>query len=416
MNNKKSPAELLQEREKRVMDAVALRVPDRVPIIPAFAFFPAKYTGVTCEDAFFNPLKWKEACKKVLIDFEPDLWQFASVLPGLVMQILGCKQVLLPGHGTSPYHTHQFVEGEYMTAGEWEAFKRDPGDLAIRTYIPRVFEKLKILQELPPLDDLVTGGGVVGVLDYFTRTEFIEAFDLIVQAGEAMTKWRVEMGTFGKDFAELGYAAYSGAATQAPFDLITDFMRGMRGSMLDLYRHPDELLEACEIFTPLLIERTIAMAKASGNPRVFIPLHRGAEGFMSLKQFEKFYWPTLKKVLLALIDAGLTPAPFFEGGYTTRLEYLLELPKGKIIGHFDTTDIFKAKQIIGNHICIRGDMPPSLLQTGTPEQIKEYTKKLIDIVGKDGGYIMSTRGSLDEAEPELVRIWVDFTKEYGVYR
>jgi hypothetical protein len=98
MKDQKSPGELLKEREKRVTDAIQLKVPDRVPIIPAFAFFPAKYTsGVTCEDAFFNPPKWKEACKKVAQDFEPDLWQFASVLPGPVMQTLGSKQVLLPG-------------------------------------------------------------------------------------------------------------------------------------------------------------------------------------------------------------------------------------------------------------------------------------------------------------------------------
>jgi uroporphyrinogen-III decarboxylase len=137
---------------------------------------------------------------------------------------------------------------------------------------------------------------------------------------------------------------------------------------------------------------------------------------MSLKQFEKFYWPTLKRVMIALIEAGLTPAPFFEGDYTSRLEYLLELPRGKVVGQFDTTDLAKAKQIIGNHMCIRGNLPVSLLQTGSPQEVKEYTKKLIDVVGKDGGYIMSTRGSLDEANPELVKVWVDYAKEYGVYR
>ena len=58
-------------------------------------------------------------------------------------------------------------------------------------------------------------------------------------------------------------------------------------------------------------------------------LHRGADGFMSLNQFETFYWPGLKKIILALIDAGLTPFVFFEGDFTSRLEYLTELPKGK---------------------------------------------------------------------------------------
>ena len=136
---------------------------------------------------------------------------------------------------------------------------------------------------------------------------------------------------------------------------------------------------------------------------------------MSLKQFETFYWSSLKRLILALIDEGLTPYPFFEGDYTSRLEYLAELPKGKILGLFDATDIFKAKEILGDTMCISGMMPLSLLQTGTPQQVKDYTRKLIDVVGKGGGFIMGPRSAMDEADPELVKVWVDFTREYGKY-
>jgi uroporphyrinogen-III decarboxylase len=214
----------------------------------------------------------------------------------------------------------------------------------------------------------------------------------------------------------LGFRSTIKGHTNAPFDLISDMFRGMRGSMMDMYRNPDKLLEACERLLPGTIERGINSAKASGGTRVFIALHRGAEGFMSLKQFETFYWPTLKRLMIALIDAGLTPAPFFEGDYTSCLEYLLEIPKGKMIGHFDTTDIFKAKEILGGHVCIQGNIPASLLQAGTQQEVKDYTKKLINVVGKDGGYIMACRGSLDDADPALMKVWIDYTKEYGVYR
>jgi uroporphyrinogen-III decarboxylase len=118
---------------------------------------------------------------------------------------------------------------------------------------------------------------------------------------------------------------------------------------------------------------------------------------------------------LALIDEGLTPCPFFEGNYTSRLTYLAELPKGKIMGLFDTTDLVKAKAVLDDTMCIVGNMPPSLLQIGTPEAVRDYTRKLIDTVGKGGGFIMSSRSVLDEADPELVKVWEDCTKEYGVY-
>ena len=98
-----------------------------------------------------------------------------------------------------------------------------------------------------------------------------------------------------------------------------------------------------------------------------------------------------------------------------RLKYLAELPKGKILGLFDATDIYKAKEALGDVMCISGMMPLSLLQVGTPDSVREYAKKLIDVVGKGGGFIMGPRSIMDEANVELVKIWVEFTKEYGVY-
>ena len=123
-----------------------------------------------------------------------------------------------------------------------------------------------------------------------------------------------------------------------------------------------------------------------------------------------------ENLIKGLIDKGQTPLVFFEGDYTSRLEYLLEMPKGKVFAHMDTTDMFKAKEILNGHVCLSGNVPCSILQTGTPDDVKVYAKKLIDIVGKDGAYIMSTRSPVDDAKPENLRALIDFTKEYGVYR
>ena len=101
---------------------------------------------------------------------------------------------------------------------------------------------------------------------------------------------------------------------------------------------------------------------------------------------------------------------------TSRLEYLLEFPKGKLLARFDTTDILKAKEILKDHVCIEGNIPSSLLQVGTVQDVKDYCKKLIDVVGKGGGYILSPRSSTDEVKPENLKAMIEFTKEYGVYR
>lgn len=417
---KKTGEELFKEREKRVQDAIQLKVPDRVPIwFQDASFFPAKYVGITFEEAMFESNKLFGAYKKTLVDFEPDMYfnpGHAIRAPGNAFEVVDCKQIILPGRGVSPLHSFQFVEGEYMKAEEYDELIDDPTDFAIRKYLPRVFGVLKPLEKLPPLKGLLRGYTAgMSLSAIFASSEIATAFESFYRAGLMVQKHNAAAEAFNQEMAELGFPLSCGAAAMAPFDLVCDYLRGMRETFLDIYRRPEKLLAAIEKVTPLMIGSAIMMAKMSGNPGVFIPLHRGADGFMSLAQFETFYWPGLKKLILSLIDEGLTPCPFFEGNYTGRLEYLAQLPEGKVLGMFDTLNIYKAKEVIGDTMCISGLMPLSLLQTGTPKKVKAYAKKLIDVVGKDRGFIMGPKSAMDEANPELVRVWVDFTKEYGVY-
>jgi uroporphyrinogen-III decarboxylase len=124
----------------------------------------------------------------------------------------------------------------------------------------------------------------------------------------------------------------------------------------------------------------------------------------------------LKKFIEALVAKGYTPYVFFEGDYTTRLEYLRQLPVGKVWGLFDRSDMIKVKKALTGIMCISGNVPSSILQTGTAEDVKKYCKWLIDEVGPDGGYIMAPGSSVDEVKPENMKMMIDFTKEYGRYR
>ena len=99
----------------------------------------------------------------------------------------------------------------------------------------------------------------------------------------------------------------------APFDFFGDVLRGTKGIMTDMYRRPEKLIQAMERVTPLLVEDGVNGANASGCPVVFIPLHKGTGGFMSQKQFETFYWPSLKQVMLGLIEEGIVPLPLPRG-------------------------------------------------------------------------------------------------------
>ncbi len=110
------------------------------------------------------------------------------------------------------------------------------------------------------------------------------------------------------------------------------------------------------------------------------------------------------------------PHVFWEGDCTSRLETIGDIPRGKALYAFEKTDIFRAKEVLRDRVCIRGNVPASLLCTGSPQEVRDYCKKLIDVVGKGGGFIMDSASSLDEEKPENVKAMIEFTKEYGVYR
>lgn len=108
--------------------------------------------------------------------------------------------------------------------------------------------------------------------------------------------------------------------------------------------------------------------------------------------------------------------PLFEGDNTSRLEVISDIPKGKAIYWFETVDIHKAKEILGDVVCFRGNVPITTLCLGTPDDVKAYVKELIDVVGKDGGLMVDCGIWFDEAKHENIKAMVDFTKEYGVYK
>ena len=216
--------------------------------------------------------------------------------------------------------------------------------------------------------------------------------------------------------ASMGFPDFLGGHSAAPFDIIGDWFRGTRGVMLDMYRYPEKLLAAVERLVPIQIGMGVNLSKRMGKPVVMLMLHKGADSFMSNEHYKTFYWPTLRKVMMGIIDAGFVPMPLFEGEYTSRLEIIKDIPKGKAIYWFEKVDIHKAKEILGDTACFRGNVPCSLLYAGTAQQVRDYVKELIDVVGKGGGLMVDCDIWFDEAKHENVKAMVEFTKEYGVYQ
>ena len=413
----KSARQLRREREERIMDAIRLKIPDRVPIICAMGYFPAKYVGIPCSAAYYDYDAWYDAYQKTLRDFQPDMIFPQPFTPGKAMEILNPRQMRWPGFGVEPYQGHQSIEIVNMKADEFDLYMNDPSDYMLRVFMSRTSENLEGLSLLPRLSDL--GGGPMGIqmLAFaFSEPKLVKAVQTLQKAGREMRKWRPRIAKFNKMLLDMGFPQYFQGAAMPPYDALSHSLRGMSGVMFDMFRQPDKLIELCEFVLKQTLERPMPGPNEYGNTRMFMTVTRGSDDFISRKQWDTFYWPTFKKLVMALIERGATPCIFFEGNCTSRLEYLLEFPRGKMLARFDKTDIFRAKEILKDHICIEGNVPSSLLQVGTVEQVKEHCKQLIDVVGKGGGYIIAPRSSTDEVNPENLKTMIEFTKEYGVYR
>lgn len=412
----KAPEELYGEREKRVNDAIHLKEPDRVPVMSLFGFFPAKYTGITFEDAMHDYDKMMKAWVDTYTDFQPDTYEnpFPLFFLGPTLGALDSKQLKWPGHGVGAMSSYQFVEGEHMKADEYDEFLFDPTDFMLRKFWPRIFQSVKAFKKLPPLSDIISYNMGLTRFAAFDNPEIINAIEALLKAAKEAKRMISGTIEFAKRMKGLAFPMQFASGTQAPFDTLSDYFRGTTGTMLDMFRHPDKILEATEKLLPIMLRLGLT-AKKRDVSRVFIPLHKGLDGFMSPEQFKTFYWPTLKRLVLGLIDEGLDPFVLWEGDCTSRLELIGDIPKGKAVYWFERTDIFKAKEVLGDTVCIRGNVPLSIMSTGTPDDVKDYCKKLIDVVGKGGGFIMDSSTVLDDAKPENVKAMIDFTKEYGVY-
>ena len=412
-----TPEQLLAERKQRLLDAYALKQPDRVPISIGLGYMLAKIGGITHQELETNPDKAQELLEKWALYFQPDAIAGQGLFTSIPSTILGDRQTKWPGFGLPPNQPFQFVEGEYMKAEEYDDFLMDPTNFTLRKFLPRAFKELEGLADLPWIPIMMIGYQALPFIGRLNTPSVATAMRAVAQAAEHYAEMSERGRANAQRMQALGFPVGVGAGplVMAPFDFMSDTMRGMRGIFLDMYRRPDKVIASCEKARRIIVDVTIQACQMSGAKFCSIPLHRGSDGFMSISQFETFYWPSFKGMMCDLVDAGIMPVPFYEGVWDNRLHYLNELPKGKTGGRFQSSNIFKVKEVCGENMVLLGGFPVSLLQGGTPDQVRDLTKQYCQIAGKGGGFIMTTNTAMDECNPELVKVWIDATKEFGVY-
>lgn len=410
-------------RKKRIEDAFKLTKPDRVPVAPVTVhYYPSRAKGISHREAMYNWGKLLKATKTVTMEHNWDAAPPAgSVGAAKSWELLGVQQVKWPGGGLRDNMPFQWVEKEYMLQSEYDEMLDNPNAFVIKKLWPRISTTMEsfsrlfqiggMIPLLPLSDPHALPSFVGGIINQLGLQDFLAKMQELGQESENHNRLAA---SYNMEMVELGYPLIVGSHVYCAFDWISDSLRGIRGSSLDMFQVPDKLLATINMLIPSTIYAAVTMAKQSQIHNSAIYLHRGSAGFMSDAQFARFYWPCLKALITGLIEAGIRPIVYTEGDYTPRLNYFLELPPKKFVMHYQDVDRKEAKKILGDVACFWGNVSSSLMCTGTSQQVENDVRELIDIFADNGGLIVDASiGIPDEAKPENVQALTDAVHKYG---
>lgn len=375
-----------QERNQLFQDIDEGKMPKRVPIYTWMDItYIMQYAGVDLKKAQWNVSGFRDMIEVGAKSFSSDVnpATFTRLYP--VYSMLGAKNFIM---GSSGQIQHPEIVG--MGPEEYDEMIQDPYKFMHDKIFPRLYANL---DTTPAKRAMV-----------FAKAQKA-FFDIMGQIAAANAEMDEKHG--------LAYGRIN-AQSIAPYDQVAVQFRSFSGISADIRRYPEKVLEACEAVLPMMLKAGIK-PNSSISRKTFIPLHMAP--YMRDKDFEKFYWPTFKKLVEGLCAAGVGVLLFVEHDWTRFLDHLNELPKG-IHMMFEYGDPKTIKEKVGKKHIISGLYPLTLLARGTKQECIDKAKELVDILAPGGNYIFSfdkVALNINDAKPENIIAVNEFVREYAVY-
>jgi len=368
--------------KERIEAAVNLEPVDRIPCAPLMdIYFPCKHKKMKVAECYSDMRKGFHAIVDVFDE------------------VGGWDGMILPGYSLAitPHVYSGVVIGKTMIPGK----DFEENEVA-------QFQELEVLIR-DDYDKIAKLGYNQFRVKYRQRFTSYNEDQILKWTRRQMTQYQYELETW----SARGIRSLCGAIVSSPM-MILSTTRTLVEFTMDLFEIPDQVEAAMEAMVDDLIQDTIEAAQISGEQGVMLIMERSGCFYYSLDIYERFEYPFMKKMVEAFAEEGLITVMHLDQDYTMNLPYFKDLPPKMVVAEFDSmTDIFKAKEVLNGHICIAGDVPAALTTLGKVEEVEEYCRKLIDVVGKDGGFILSTGCTCPvECKMENFKAMVDTTKTY----
>jgi uroporphyrinogen-III decarboxylase len=409
--------------EERVLAAIKLQPYDRVPVAPHInAEYPFRRKGRSLAEAY-DPRYAEEGFQETLnLAKEVGGWDGATLAYGVPLYpealaffrgrgVLGGYRY--PGRSSliSNESSPQYEENQLMSVEDYDLIIK----LGWRGFLKKTSEEAGFIRpddrtEIRYRRFVEQTKQEPGRLTADNREEI---------ARRATENYLGRLATWKKN----GIAVIASHLMVDP-QMMLSLLRTLQGFTLDIYRRGDKVKAALDAMVDDMTEDAISCMRAAGPPSptgipgIMMACERGSGQYYNLKIFERFVWPYIKKMTLAWAKEGYVTTLHFDTDWTLNMPYLKELPRGMVICELDsTTDIFKAHEILKGHTCFMGDVPPSISSHGTVKDMEDYCKKLIDIVGKDTGLILSNGCAVPpDTKDENFRMMMDMAKNYYPHR
>jgi len=377
------PEEKMTSNE-RVAAAIRLDKPDRVPVAPLLPPEPiAHLAGLTQGQVAADCSVSLSGFFKVYDEYGGWDAAYAGAITPEQLQILGVypMKMRIPGKDTDENEIFQILEQEVMTPEDYAKIC----EMGFETFYNE--EYLKRICNLTPeemssmIESLMTTG--VNYLEGLHERNINTLF--------------------------LAHGCH-------PFFTLS-LMRSLIPFTNDLYYNPDPVEKTLRRMTDELIAKELPTAISGKDFGIkgWLFTEERASGFhYPPRIFERFWWPYTKEIVDAFWSEGIVTIFHLDTCWDKNLHYFKELPKGSaVIGLDSTTDINLAKEILGGHLCIYGDIPAAMLSHGKPEEVEVYCKKLIDEVGRDGGFILGSGCAVPpDCKPDNFRMMLETAKHY----
>ena len=342
--------QLLEERKKRILDAIALERPDRVPAVTLGNAFAAKVAGMSLKQFVEEP----ETGYKMLVDVFSNLGdidgtQQAHFNPYLLSPMWNSR-VKIPGRDLPDDSLWQVEELELMTREDYDVI------------LEQGYEAFSARFQHERLDDPVAKLG-----------PFMESVP------GALKAW-----------ADRGLPVMALGVVTVPFEALCGG-RSLRAFVLDLMQIPDKVEAVMETVMPAMVKEAQGFMRAFPDVMgVWVGGWRTASQFLAPKLWERFVFPYYQQMVKVVVDEGVIPILHFDAKWDRDLARLRELPARTCVLSLDgATDIRKAKALLGDHMCLMGDVPAQLLTIGTTDEVSEYVAALLQDIGPEG-FILSS--------------------------